>query len=216
MLVNMRAVFGHPIGRSHFADRENTMKRICGLAVLCLLHSTVYAQSNASSNAAAPANLSYTYAELRFVDYDANDGDGIRVNGSYDLGNNWIILGGITSADFNNNVDADIFEIGGGYVWHYSPDWDLVSTARFVRANFDTPGGSSDEDGFALSGGVRGFLAPQFELRGSVNYIDVNESDTYLELAGDYYFTRQFSAGLSLEFAGDSDLFSIGARYYFR
>ncbi len=188
------------------------MKRIYGLAVLCLLHSAAFAQTSA----APAADLSYTYAELRFVDYNDNGGDGFRVNGSYDLGNNWIILGGLTSADFNNNVDANIFEIGGGYVWRYTQDWDLVGTARFVNADIDSPGGSSDESGLALSGGVRGLLAPQFEIRGSVNYINLDDSDTYLELAGDYYFTRQFSAGLSLEFAGDSDLFSIGARYFFR
>ena len=188
------------------------MKRIYGLAVLCLLHSAAFAQTNA----APAADLSYTYAELRYVDYDDNGGDGFRVNGSFDLGNNWIILGGLTTADFNSNVDVNIFEIGGGYVWRYTPDWDIVGTARFVSADVDTPGGSSDESGLALSGGVRGLLAPQFELRGSVNHINLDDSDTYLEVAGDYHFTRQFSAGLSLEFAGDSDLFSIGARYFFR
>ena len=46
--------------------------------------------------------------------------------------------------------------------------------------------------------------------------INLDNSDTYLELAGDYYFTAQFSAGLSLEFAGDTDAFTIGARWYFR
>jgi hypothetical protein len=208
----MRAVIGHPLRRSHFADRENIMKRIYGIAVLCLLHSAVFAQSNE-----APANdLRYSYAELRFVDYDNNGGDGFRVNGSWDLGNNWIILGGITSADYNNNVDVTVLELGGGYVWRYTDDWDLVGTAQFVRAEVDTPGGSSDDSGFKLSGGVRGFLAPKFELRGSVNHVNLDDSDTYLEIAGDYYFTRQFAAGLSLEFAGDSDLFSIGARYYFQ
>lgn len=193
------------------------MKRIYCLAVLCLVHGVAFAQSNAApANAAAANNLRYTYAELRFVDYDNNGGDGFQVNGSWDLGNNWIILGGITSADFNNDVDATFFEIGGGYVWRYTPDWDLIGTARFVSADVDTPGGSSDDNGVALSGGVRGMLAPQFEIRGSVNYINLDDSDTYLELAGDYYFTRQFAAGLSVEFAGDSDLFSIGARWYFK
>lgn len=188
------------------------MKRICGIAVLCLMHSAVFAQSNgASAN-----DLSYTYGELRFVDYDDNGGDGFRVGGSWDLGNNWIILGGLTSADFNSNVDATIFDIGAGYVWNYRPDWDLIATGRFVRADFDSPGGSFDENGFALSGGVRGLIAPEFEIRASVNHVDLDDSDTFLEFAGDYYFTNQFSAGLSLEFAGDSDLFSIGARYYFR
>ena len=188
------------------------MKRILGLVIILSLHGTAMAQSNAS----AVTDMSYTYAGLRFVDFDDNGGDGLRIEGSYDFGNNWILVGEFTGADFNNNVDVNWFEIGGGYVWSYTPDWDLVGTARFVRADADTPGGSSDENGFRLSGGVRGMLAPKFELRGSVNYINLDSSDTYLELAGDYYFTPQFSAGLSLEFAGDSDLYSIGARYYFR
>ena len=196
----------------HFAHRENIMRGIYGLAVLCLAHGAVYAQTTE-----APANeFSYTYAELRFVDYDDNGGDGFRFNGAWDLSNNWLLLGGITSADFSSNVDATIIEVGAGYVWHYRPEWDLIATGEFVRADFDTPGGSADENGFALSGGLRGYLAPEFEIRGSVNYIDLDDSDTYLELAGDYYFTQQFAAGLSLEFAGDSDLFSIGARYFFQ
>lgn len=162
------------------------------------------------------ANLNYNYAELRFVDVDTSGGDGIRFNGSYDLQNNWLIVGGITSLDFNNNVDATVLELGAGYVWHYSKDFDLVSTLRFVNTDFDTPGGSSDDSGFAFSAGARGLLTPEFEIRGSVNHINLDNSDTYLELAGDYYFTREFAAGLSLEFAGDSDVFTIGARWFFR
>ena len=188
------------------------MTRILGLALLLCAHSAAFAQANNAAN----TDLSYSYAELRFVDYDDNGGDGFRINGSFDLGNNWIIVGGLTSADFNNNVDLTTFEIGGGYVWGYTPEWDIVGTARFVNADVDTPGGSSDESGLALSGGLRGMLAPNFEVRGSVNYINLDDSDTYLEIAGDYYFTQRFSAGLSLEFAGDADLWSIGARYFFR
>ena len=188
------------------------MNKTLGLAVLLLMHGTAFAQTTG----AAQPDLSYTYAELRFVDFDDNGGDGLRINGSFDLGNNWIILGGLTTVDFNSNVDGDIFEIGGGYVWSYTPDWDLIGTARFVSADIDTPGGSADESGFALSGGARGFLTPEFEMRGSVNYIDLDDSDTYLELAGDYYFTRQFSAGVSVELAGDSDLFSVGVRWFFK
>ncbi len=161
-------------------------------------------------------DLSYTYAELRFVDVDARGGDGIRFNLSYELENNWMIVGGLTALDFNNNVDSTVVEVGGGYVWHYSNDFDLVSTLRFVRAEIDNPGGGSDDNGFAFSAGARGLLAPQFEIRGSVNHVNLDDSDTYLELAGDYYFTEQFSAGVSLEFAGDVDAFTIGARWFFR
>ena len=161
-------------------------------------------------------SLSYTYAELRFVSVDTRSGDGIRFNGSFELENNWMIVGGLTTLDFNNNVDSNVLELGGGYIWHYSKDFDLLSTLRFVRADTDTPGGRSNDNGFAFSAGARGLFAPQFEIRGSVNHINVDDSDTYLELAGDYYFTERFSAGASLEFAGDVDTFTIGARWFFK
>ena len=165
-------------------------------------------------------DLSYSYAELRFVDVDTGGGDGIRFNGSFELENNWLIVGGLTSLDFNNNVDSTTVELGAGYVWHYSEDFDLVSSLRFVQTDIDTPGGNFDDNGFAFSAGARGLLTPQFEIRGSVNHINViqinlDNRDTYLELAGDYYFTEQFSAGLSLEFAGDTNAFTIGARWFF-
>ncbi len=185
------------------------MKRRFLLSLLCV-------PALSLAQRATVDDLSYTYAELRYVDVDESGGDGLRFNGSYDLGNNWIIVGGLTSLDFNQGVDLTVFEIGGGYVYPYHEDFDLVATARFVNAEVDTPFGDDDDSGIALSAGTRGLIAPQFEVRGSVNYVNVIDSDTFLELAGDYYFTRQFSAGLSVEFAGDADLFTIGARYYFR
>ena len=66
-----------------------------------LVHGIAIAQTTGEQE----AGLSYTYAELRFVDVDANGGDGLRVNGSYELENNWLIVGGVTALDFNNNVD---------------------------------------------------------------------------------------------------------------
>ena len=186
------------------------MKMLTLLAGL-LVHGIAIAQNAGEQE----AGLSYTYAELRFVDVDSNGGDGLRFNGSYELENNWLIVGGVTALDFNNNVDLTVVEIGGGYVWHYSEDFDLVSTLRFVRSDVDNPGGGSDDNGFAFSAGARGLLAPQFEIRGSVNHINLDDSDTYLELAGDYYFTAQLSAGISLEFAGDTDIITIGARWFF-
>jgi hypothetical protein len=174
-----------------------------------LLQGTAFAQQQ-------PADLDYSYLELRFVDVDSNGGDGIRFNGSYDLGNNWQIVGGITSLDFNNNVDSTAFELGAGYVWHYTDDFDFYSTLRYVNAEIDNPALSTDDDGLAFSAGTRGMLTPEFEIRGAVHHVTVGNSDTYLELAGDYHFTPQFAAGISLEFAGDSDVITIGGRWFFR
>jgi len=161
------------------------------------------------------ADLDYNYLELRFVDVDSNGGDGVRFAGSYDFGNNWLLVGGLTSLDYNNNVDGRWIEIGAGYVWHYTNDWDMVATMRYVNAEFDNQILSVDDDGLAFSGGVRGLIAPRFEVRGSVNHITVGDSDTYLDIAGDYYFTPQFAAGLSIEFAGDTDIITIGGRWFF-
>jgi hypothetical protein len=189
------------------------MKKMLLIVATLLMYGTAAAQTTAQPS---QSELSYNYAELRFVDVDSNGGDGFRFGGSYELNGPWLLLGAITALDFNSNVDSTLLELGGGYVWNYTDDFDLVGTLRLVRAEVDTPGGSANDTGFALSAGTRGLIAPQFEVRGSVNHINMDNSDTYLELAGDYYFTEQFSAGLSLEFAGDTDSLTIGARWFFR
>ena len=195
-----------------FKNQEKLMKRISLFAVLWSIQGFAIAQT---AQVQQPT-FDYDYAELRFVDTDRASGDGLRVNGSFELQNNWLVVGGLTALDFSNNVDSTTFEIGGGYVHNYSMNWDLVGTARFVRVDVDTQFGGGDDNGFALSAGGRGWLMPQFEIRGSVNHINLDNSDTYLELAGDYHFNESFSAGLSLEFAGDDDVFTLGARWFFR
>jgi len=186
-------------------------KTLLVIAVL-LLHGTAAAQS---SQRPTTADLSYTYAELRFVDVDANGGDGLKLGGSLDLNGPWILVGSITDLDFNNNADASILEVGGGYVWQYNPHFDLIATLQLVRTDVDTLGGSADDTGLALSAGTRGWLAPKFEIRASVNHVNLDNSDTFLEIAGDYHFTDQVAAGLSVEFAGDTDIFTVGARWFF-
>jgi hypothetical protein len=210
--VNIRAVLrpNQYVGGIAGNNQESWMKILFLLAGL-LLQSIAIAQSVEIK----PVDLSYSYAEMRFVDVDFRGGDGIQFNGSYELNNNWLIVGGLTTLDFNNDVDSTLLELGGGYVWHYSENFDLVSTARIVRSNIDNGGIDVDDTGIALSAGARGLLAPQFEIRGSVNHINLDDSDTYLEFAGDYYFTEQFSAGASVEFAGDTDAFTIGVRWSF-
>ena len=68
------------------------MKMLIILAGL-LVHGIAIAQSAGQQQ----ADLSYTYAELRFVDVDTSGGDGLRLNGSYELENNWMIVGGVTA-----------------------------------------------------------------------------------------------------------------------
>ena len=114
----------------------------------------------------------------------------------------------------NNNNDETSFDIGIGHVWNYERDFDLVGTFRFV--NTGSSGGNADGNGYAFSAGARRLFAPQLEIRGTINHTSFDRSDTYFEVGGDYYFNDQFSAGASLRFAGDSDTFTIGARWFFK
>lgn len=156
--------------------------------------------------------LSYDYLELRYVDLDTNGGDGLRFGGSFDFGNNWLLVGSVTSLKFNDNFDATVFELGGGYVWNFTGDFDLLASVQYVHID----GSGEDRDGVRFSGGTRGLITPKFEIRGFLNHVAAGDSDTYLEFAGDYHFNRQFAAGISLEFAGDNDAITVGGRWFFK
>jgi hypothetical protein len=164
-------------------------------------------------------DVRYTYGELRYVDTDGS-GDGLRLQGSYAIDSNWLIVGGLTDVDYPRGVDSTTIEIGAGYVYDFEGDLDfdldLVGTLQFVNSEVDTPVGDRDDNGFHLAVGVRAMVIDDFEVRGSVNHVNLDNNDTYLELGGDYYFSERISAGASLEFAGDNDVFTIGARLYFR
>jgi hypothetical protein len=185
------------------------MRKVAVLAVL-LIPGAVFAQGTSGPD------LGYTYAELRYVDTDQGGGEGLLFGGSYDLGNNWIILGGLTSLDYNGNVDETVIEVGGGYIFDLNQKFDIVTSVTLLDVDFDTTGGGGSDSGIGLSAGVRGLLTPEVEVRGSVHHVNLDNSDTYLELGGDYHFSRQFAAGVSLQMAGDNDLFTIGARWFFR
>ena len=90
--------------------------RAITVVLMLVFAGTAFAQGNAQPT------LKYSFAELRYVDVD-NSGDGFRLAGSYNLQQNWLIVGGLTRLNFGNDVDSTMFEIGAGYVWPWLPDW---------------------------------------------------------------------------------------------
>lgn len=183
-------------------------------ARIALAQSTILVLLSLTANA---SDLSYTYAELRFVDTEIGnlDGDGLRFGGSYELNHNWLLVGGFTTLDFDANVDTSALEVGVGYVNRYDPKFDLVAYGKIVRAEVEVGNADVDDTGISLAGGIRGRFSPEFEGRATVNYVNVDNSDTFFELGGDYHFSPAFSAGATLEFGGDADSLTIGARWFF-
>lgn len=182
-------------------------KLIC--ASMLLVPGMALAQAQ---NTQQPFN--YNIAELRLLDTD-NDGDGLELRGSYALDSNWFVLGGWREIDFGA-VDGRQLDIGAGYAWHYRSGLDLIGAVKYIDIDVDAPVGGADDNGFGLTAGFRHWLSPAFEWRGAVHHQRLDDSDTYLELAGDYYLNDRISVGLSLEFAGDLDVLTLGGRWYFR
>ena len=179
------------------------------VAALLLMHTAAFAQ-----NAEKPA-FSYTFGELRYLDIDGG-GDGFELGGSFQFDSNWFGVASFASYDLGTNVDGSSFEIGAGYIFPFEGGWDIQVNGRVIRAEIETPGGDFDDTGIGLLAGARGLVAPQLEVRGNLHYINVDESDVFLEIAGDWYFTPNVAAGLSVEFGGDVDVWTIGARYFFK
>ena len=166
---------------------------------------------------AQAAELEYTYLELRVVDTEIGnlDGTGLRLNGSFNITDQWLLVGGVSTTDFDSNIDVTTLEIGAGYVYRYRQNLDLVGYGKVVNVDSDFPGGDADDTGISLAGGLRGLFTPQLEGRATVNYVNIDDADTFLEFGGDYHFTPAFSAGLTLEVGGDADSVTIGARWFF-
>jgi len=169
------------------------------------------------STPAMATDVSYDFLEVRFVDSEiANiDGDGFALGGSYNFHENWLVTGSYTSQDFDFDVDLTAFELGVGYVWALDPQYDLFATGSYVDVEVDGTVGSASDDGFRFVGGIRSRLNERIEVRAALNYLDIDDSDTFVELAGDYYFTDQFAFGITVDVGGDTDEITLGGRYFF-
>ena len=72
-----------------------------------------------------------------------------------------------------------------------------------------------DDDGLGLQARIRMRVSEVFEVEGGIQHLDVGDSDTALQASARYHFTDEFSAGIGLTFAGDTDSLGINARYTF-
>ena len=85
----------------------------------------------------------------------------------------------------------------------------------YVDQNVDAGPANADDDGLAVQGRIRARINDQFELEGGLQYVDVSDSDISVQASARYNFTEQFSAGIGITLAGDTDGIGINARYSF-
>ena len=175
------------------------------------------------SAVSAAADISYDYVRLSYVDTELDlgpvdvDGDGLELAGSLTVHQNAFAFASFSALDLDFGADASRLEIGGGYHHPLTPKIDLVGRLGYVNVDLDSGGGSADDDGILLSGGVRGRVTEVIEARAALNHrsMDKGDSDTELEVGGDYYVTEQFTVGVGLSL-GDATSLLLGGRFSFR
>ena len=168
--------------------------------------------------------FSYSYLEGAYINTDVDqfneDIDGFALRGSYELTPNVFLFGSYSDQStsvFGTDIGLESFELGAGYAWPLSKTLDLYGKLGYVHANIDTPGPDVDDDGYTLAGGIRGRFAEDFELEGSLNYVDLSDwgDDTSLGLAARYFFTPQFAVGVEGDFGDDANTYGVNVRWNF-
>ena len=201
------------------------------LAVMTVL--LVPAVGAAQQSRTQPFN--YTYVELSYDESDFDlgddgdgDGDGLTLSGSFEINEDWHAYAAFANSDVdlgfdlgfdlgNFGIDVDTWTIGAGYRYPLRDDVDIYGRVLYISTDAEASRGPfrADDDGLGLQARLRFRVSDEFEVEGGIQHVDVANSDTSLQASARYHFNDNFSAGIALTFAGDTDSFGINARYSF-
>ncbi len=155
----------------------------------------------------------YTYVEVGYIDFDPDSGvsnDGGYAEGSLNIFKNFHLLAAYEAAG-----DYTFWNAGGGWHGLLGEEADVFAEILWTDVDFDSTGGSIGDDGYEVSGGVRWNVLKWLELKGAVNYLDLDSSgdDTSFEAEAMFAFGR-LGIGANVEF-GDSDTLKVFGRFTF-
>lgn len=167
--------------------------------------------------------ISYSYLEAGYVNVDVDDFDedvdGFLLRGSFEITENAFLFAGYSDlmATINGfDIDFTDIELGAGYAWPLSNTASLYGKISYVNSEAEAFGESLDDDGYGLAAGVRGLVAPSFELEGYISYVDLSDlgDNTAFGAAARYYFMPQFALGVEAVFDDDATSYGIGFRWH--
>jgi len=178
-----------------------------------------------ATGAAAADDISYSYVDAGWAQTDLDDvnedGDGFLLRGSVGFAEHWFASVGYRQISFDiggNDIDIDFVDVGLGGHLPLSNIVDGVARLSYVDASADGPFGTSfDDNGYAVSVGVRARPGAQFELDAFLDYTDLDESgdDTAARLGARYYFTPAWAVGAEVSFSDDQTDIGLYGRFTF-
>lgn len=170
------------------------------------------------------ADLSYDNIEVRYSSLDiGSDGDGFDVRGSYRVHENIYLFGQYAQSNFDVlDINSDVLVLGAGYRLPVRSNVDFVAELNLERNDIDflNPVGpgrlSGSDNGFGLSGGLRGMIREDLELSGKLRYLSYGNgaNDFLVGIGAAYAFNARVGLIGGYE-AGDVDALSIGLRINF-
>ena len=150
------------------------------------------------------------------------DLDGISGGLSFDLANNWYLkldASRQSGEESGIDLDMDLATVNLGFKAGVSANTDFIAELGYAKSDVEaTFGGiSSSEDDSAANAvlGFRGMATDNFEWGASVQHMDFDDSLTFLNLEGRYFFTDTFSIGLEGKFEDDVNIYALEARFDF-
>jgi Outer membrane protein beta-barrel domain len=169
-------------------------------------------------------DMSYSGIDVAYVNTDVDDFneevDGFALRGSLEITDQAFVFAGYTDQStsvFGEDLNLTGYNLGLGYAWPMSDSTDIFGKVAYEEVEVEFAGFSADDDGFSLGGGVRGRLAEQFELEGTLTYTDLSESgdDTVVGACGRWYFTDAFALSGEIAKGSDATTYGVGARFEF-
>ena len=150
------------------------------------------------------------------------DSDGISGGLSFDLADNWYLKLDATRQNGEESgvdLDMDLTTVNFGFNTAVSANADFIAELGYARSDVEASigGFSASEDDSAANAvlGFRGMATDNFEWGASVQHMDFDDSLTFLNLEGRYFFTDTFSIGLEGKFEDDVNIYALEARFDF-
>jgi len=187
-------------------------------------HAGFVAAALLAGSAVAAEGPRYTYGEIGYsrVDFDnfSDDADVFGLGGSLAVSDRVHLIASYSNGTIdtsNINIDLETAEVGAGINYPLNNTVDFVADAAYVWAKADANHGfgSQDDDGYALSVGLRAMLTPQFELNGGGTYADVSDDNTALYVGAVYNFTNMIAMTGNVSIGDNATAYGVGLRLYF-
>ena len=189
---------------------------LISIPCVSLLLSAPFAAAKGIVKSVAKADVSYNYAGVQFTDQDIDNNncsqDGIALNGSVEVHENFFALGSYSDLSGNSFCGAKTINLGAGYHTLFNQYASFYGALSFEDVSVDY---GRDDSGLILAVGLRGFIHPNLEGKVEVAHHTVFDGNSAVNAGVVYWFNKQFAATGDVSLGTESSGIAVGLRVNF-